>query len=251
MPTKPASGTALNTGHSLAVGMLHFWAMLEGSGTTTADSKGGMTGTFVGSPSWTTDAEGPLITGMTAGNNVITSAAASGFTDPLVMTMAFRVTLPNISTGRFSPFAMDNGSGAMPFFEFGDINGLANAFHVLIPGTIVAEAAIGAYSVDDAATFAYVRNGAGDTHVFYRDGSALTKTATGNESTSYSNGSDKRLMGDRSDAATQPWTKRMAWVAVWNRALSAGEVSSFTTDPFQVFGSGGLPFITQLGAQRI
>ena len=40
MPTKPASGTGLDTGNALYSHIKNAWGFLEGSGTTSADSKG-------------------------------------------------------------------------------------------------------------------------------------------------------------------------------------------------------------------
>ncbi len=65
---KPASGTALDTGHSLYPSLSFADAFLEGSGTTTADSKNGNTGTLSSSGLWATDADGPVI--RTVANNV-------------------------------------------------------------------------------------------------------------------------------------------------------------------------------------
>ncbi len=63
MATKPASGTSLNTGGAFYSLLTNAWAMLEGSGTTTADSRAGNTATFTSSPAptWGSTAEGPQI----------------------------------------------------------------------------------------------------------------------------------------------------------------------------------------------
>lgn len=62
---KPASGTSLNTGHALYTALEAVWAMLEGTGTTSADSTGnGHTLTFAGggtAPTWSTDGAGDAI----------------------------------------------------------------------------------------------------------------------------------------------------------------------------------------------
>jgi hypothetical protein len=58
---KPASGTALDTGHALYTNLTHVWALLEGTGTTIADSRGTNTGTLRSSGLWTTDSEGAIV----------------------------------------------------------------------------------------------------------------------------------------------------------------------------------------------
>ncbi len=62
--TKPASGTALDTGHALYTSLEAVWAMLEGTGTTSADSRGNshdLTFSAIGGghdPTWGTDGSG-------------------------------------------------------------------------------------------------------------------------------------------------------------------------------------------------
>src|SRR5208283_3710507 len=61
---KPAPGTAINTSDSqgLATGLLAAWGMLEGSGSTSADSTGnGYTLTLDGTVSWTTIGSDPAL----------------------------------------------------------------------------------------------------------------------------------------------------------------------------------------------
>jgi hypothetical protein len=57
--TKPAAGTALNTGSAFYSGLVNVYGFLEGAGTTIADSKGGNNGT-THDGSWSTDAYGPV-----------------------------------------------------------------------------------------------------------------------------------------------------------------------------------------------
>jgi hypothetical protein len=59
--SKPPSGTPLNSGGTLYSNLANWYGMLEGSGGTTADGKGGNTGTLDASVTWTTDADGPLL----------------------------------------------------------------------------------------------------------------------------------------------------------------------------------------------
>jgi hypothetical protein len=58
---KPASGTALDTGHALYTSMIHAWGLLEGTGTTITDSRGTNHGTLRSSGLWSTDADGPTV----------------------------------------------------------------------------------------------------------------------------------------------------------------------------------------------
>lgn len=58
---KPASGTTLDTGHALYTNLSMAWGLLEGSGTTTTDSKSARTGTLSSSGLWSTDGDGPII----------------------------------------------------------------------------------------------------------------------------------------------------------------------------------------------
>lgn len=51
----------MDTGNSLYTNLLSVWAFLEGSGTSTADSKGSNTGTLSDAALWSTDANGPII----------------------------------------------------------------------------------------------------------------------------------------------------------------------------------------------
>lgn len=63
---KPASGTALDSGHPLFSQLTHVWAFLEGSGTTSADSKGSNDLTLDASTSWDTSADGAVLSMATA-----------------------------------------------------------------------------------------------------------------------------------------------------------------------------------------
>jgi hypothetical protein len=58
---KPSSSATLNTGHALYTNLTAVWALLEGSGTTSADKKGSRTLTLSGSGLWSTDGDGPVI----------------------------------------------------------------------------------------------------------------------------------------------------------------------------------------------
>src|SRR6185436_17616175 len=59
---KPPSGSVLDTGNALYTNITNAWGLLEGSGSTCADSKGGNTATFHGGGiSWGSDAEGPYV----------------------------------------------------------------------------------------------------------------------------------------------------------------------------------------------
>lgn len=69
MPTKPASGTGLDSGNALFSKFKNVWAFLEGSGTTSADSKSSNTLTLDTSALWASDAVGPKIVSSAAGHH--------------------------------------------------------------------------------------------------------------------------------------------------------------------------------------
>lgn len=58
---KPASGTALDTGHALYTNLAHAWGLLEGTGTTSVDSRGTKDLTLSSSGLWTTNGGGENI----------------------------------------------------------------------------------------------------------------------------------------------------------------------------------------------
>jgi hypothetical protein len=78
--SKPASTAVLDTSNSLYTSLKAFWAMLEGSGTSSADKTGnGYTLTLDSSVTWSTDGVGDLcIAEATATKPVAT--VATGFT---------------------------------------------------------------------------------------------------------------------------------------------------------------------------
>lgn len=89
---KPASGTALDTGHALFGNWTHVWAFLEGTGTTIEDSKGSNDGTLRSSGLWTTNADGAIVreTDGTQRTVALGSAVTLGGSDA-DFTIVFRV----------------------------------------------------------------------------------------------------------------------------------------------------------------
>jgi hypothetical protein len=88
---KPASGTGLDTGHALYTNLFAVYGFLEGSGTTTADSKGSLTGTLSSSGLWSTDADGPIVLTTSASTLNITTGTGSFGPSGHDWSMAFRV----------------------------------------------------------------------------------------------------------------------------------------------------------------
>src|SRR5690348_6090730 len=92
---KPASGASINNSDAqgLSTSLANVWAFLEGSGTTSADSKGGDTATLASSSYWSTDANGPIISIATASNTAITLASTVSLTASTDWSIAFRAKL--------------------------------------------------------------------------------------------------------------------------------------------------------------
>lgn len=240
MATKPPSGSPLNAGHALTDGLLHVWAMLEGTGDTTADSKSNLTGVLTdgsppGGPTWASDAEGPGLTGFTGLNRVETTTSSIGLTDPDTLTFLCRVTTPSNITGRFTIYSPNNEVAGVPEWEIGNGSGIAGSSSLILPG--VAFVAVGATALIASTTYTlgYTRAGAGDTHTFYKDGSAVADSLTTNEALGYANPTQERVIGARDNAGAQPFSGEIWWFVVWDRALSAAEIALATANPFAIF----------------
>jgi hypothetical protein len=241
MPTKPRPVDRMIVPYHALSGpdMYHFWAMLEGTGTTVRDYRtGSLNMTLVGAPSWTSDSEGTGLTDFTGTKHAESVSSNLAYTNANIFSWMARVTTPSNIAGRYSIYNPSDGElASSPQWEIGNGNGTAGASHIIIPGLFVAAAdtqLVGSTTY----TLGYTRGGAGNTHTFYKNGSVATDISTaGAETTSYVNPNGKRIIGARDSAGSQPFSGQIWWMAVWDKELTAQEVADITTDPWVMFTS--------------
>lgn len=230
---KPASGTALDTGHALYTSLEAVWGLLEGSGTSTADSKGTNTGTLSGSGLWSTDANGPIIHETSAVDNrgvAVTQFSFSGLenfslafggkqtsSDNNGMVAGDPDTVTNYIWWRSGNYLRVNAAGTVSDFTsltsfttyadyvitFEFINGVSNLWRLYKNGTITADSPIS------------------NSGVFQMDavvGGFATLT----------------LVGD------------LSYFYVWRaRVLSGAEATTLATNPYVIFQGGAPSFVAK------
>lgn len=228
---KPASGTALDTGHALYTNLTHAYGCLEGSGTTSVDSKGGNDLTLSGSGLWSSDGDGPtLVNTSNTNNSPLTPASAISFTTQQDWSMAWRAKqTSNDDNGMIvgDPSGSTNylwmrGSSYLRFVNANSANNFTGV------STFTA--------LDDwLYTTEYI---AGTTyrHRLYQNGvevsgSPIDNAAIGNNLTIAA------IMGGFSNLAL---VGTLSYLYIWkDRLLTSTDAGMLDTNPYVIFTSGG------------
>lgn len=219
---KPASGSTLDTGHALYTSLSHVWAILESSGTTTADSKGGITGTLAGTVAFGSDGTGPYLV-TTSGTGKLTLAST------VTLSSSWSIAWAATNTGNDNNGMMaGSGSSAGYLWEEG---GTAIFYRPSSGGDV-------SFTTDTSQTAEADRvlthDGSG-TYKLYKDGT-LVNTVTGAGSASWA--IDRLMSGFSGD--TFSLVGKLRYFYTWSgRVLTLTEAGNIHTDPYNFFSSGG------------
>jgi hypothetical protein len=229
---KPASGSVINTGNSLATSLSSAWGFLENTGTTTADPQGSRTGALDASVTWSTDVSGDPCLNFSS-STPDRPVSFTGFT--LAGTSSWSIAL----RGNLA------GSGSTQVF-FGDsttTNGYLQFQHGVgftfrsNAGTIYTFTGTTTYLTERDYVLAYDQPGA-KVHL-YIDG---VESGTGLAVT----GNDAALtidnIGNGYSGGDLSFQGKLSYVYVWGlRALLLADASSLDTNPYQIFTSAAAP----------
>ncbi len=232
---KPASGTALNTGSAYYSLLANCWALLEGTGTTSVDSKVSNVLTLSSSGNWGTNA---------AGDNAIVLAAATA--TPLGLASAVTLVDTNswsIAWGGKELAADSNGmilgdntvTSDFIWFQNGTALSFRNTdstqgnFTALTTFTTEANYLL---------TYQYV-SGVSGTLTLYKNGSAV---AAPNPLTTFDGKIKINTLGNGYTSNTFSLKGTLSYVYIFNTALSSGDATALDSDPYTMFrASGGGP----------
>jgi hypothetical protein len=238
---KPASGTALNTGHALAPNFA-CWAFLEGSGTSSADSAGSRTLTLNGGTSfvtWTTDANGdPCLSFPNASAAPVTMVSAVQLAGTSSWSIAWRWK-KTADNNQGTLFGTGNNGDPDLFLAYASAGFEAiintgsssyNAFDFTSPTSWTTEANY-VITFDHAAGSNRFR--------LYKNGTEVASSPVNGLATMRLFFS---IIGSGRDgiSGTLALEGKLSYLYVWDaRVLSSGEAGSLNTDPYAMFGAGG------------
>lgn len=229
MSTKPASGTALDTGHALYTNLEAVWAFLEGTGTSTADSKGTNTGTLSGSGLWSTDANGPIIheTNASDTNPIAVTSFNFGATVNISIAFGFKQTTSN-DNGMImgAPAGTDNYIWARGGNDLRiRASGVNTVFTSLTTFTTYADYVI---------TFEYIA-GVSNLWNCYKNGTITADSPI-------SQGSNITITTLCGGFSTLSLVGDLSYVYTWRgRVLSGSEASTLASNPYVIFQAGAAP----------
>lgn len=231
---KPASGSTLNTGHTLYSSLAACWAMLEGSGTTSADSRGSRTLTFAGGgtpPTWSTDG---------AGDAVI--AIGTAIANPLAL--ASSLTLSSANAWSLAWRAKQDASGTAGIVcgssttsnNFLFFNGVTALRYRNSTPTDYDYASAQPFTTDANYLLTYDPAAASGTLRLYKDAAEVS----GSPKTSVTGSLVMATLGGVSSVNTFALVGTITYLYVWDgRTLDGAEASALHADPYEFFGAGG------------
>jgi|SRR5215469_8215934 len=234
MATKPASGTPLDTGSPLYSGLIAVYGLLEGTGTTITDSKGGNNGT-THDGSWSTDAYGPVW--LTTQNNVGQPIAVTSFQVGSLTgnswSFAFRAqTTTNVGNG----VVAGDSTGQGPFVAL-----LSNGSYLFVRSSHAGDAAFSDFTdFSSAADYVVTYDGSGNMRA-YKNGSASSSNPQSVDGFQPATVSINAINnGYTTSVQNLELPGYVSYLYVWDgRVISPTEAASLAANPFQIFQSGG------------
>lgn len=230
---KPASGATLDSGNALFANMLAIYAFLEGSGTSTADSKGSNTGTLSSGGLWSTDSAGDVCIAPTIATIHRPVALASTIGDPAGIT--------DFSYAWRAKQTADNGSGMLAGLPSGTDNYFwmrgANYFAVNSSANLsTAWTSVQPFTTekDYVLTFDFTV-AVSNLWRLYVNG---TLSAEG--SVSLSGAFTMDTIGNGFSSDTLGLVGTISYFYVWSgRVLSGAEATTLAANPYAIFTGGG------------
>jgi hypothetical protein len=229
---KPASGTALDTGHALYTSLTAAWAFLEGTGGTSADSRGTRTATLV-SGAWGTDANGDACWDISSAHaGPITLGSALNLAGNGDWSLAFRAKTTNADSQ-----AMVCGDNT----NTGDFVWMLNGTALRVRDTAGGDYDVGAptsFTTEANYVIAFNRTegGTGKFH-FYKDGAEVNTGAGGLNGDHYLN---INCIGAGYTSSAFSLIGKISYLYAWSgRTLSSSDASALHSDPYVIFDTGG------------
>jgi hypothetical protein len=223
MATKPPSGSTINNSDAqgLATSLDRVYALLEGSGTTTADSKNSITGTFHSPAVWSSDTAGACVS----------STGPAGYIS-LASSVSYPTTVTQFSIAwGCTKAASDNlGQVCDPIIMRNSVPDIHLTLGVGGPWSWTPSGSMTSYH-----DYLLVWDMVGMTVVLYEDGVSL-----GSFALSAGNGSltINALLGNN---GSNNFNGKVDYLYVWkNRALTASDAANLHTNPYEFFPSTGL-----------
>lgn len=204
-------------------GLVGWWKLNEGSGTSAVDSSGqGNTGTLTNGPTWVSGKRAQAVSFDGSDDYIQLPAQliAIGNTFTFTAWIYFTGSL----TTRYTVFGQENAASAF-MFEVGQGPGSAGTGRVgsLYSGQVDADSVSGVLLVNTWTHIAYTKNGTGATSTIYINGRSVGLAT--NIGLTYSNSSGTKAIGRRS-AASQVFSGSIDDVRLYNRVLTETEIKA-------------------------
>ncbi len=227
MATKPGS-PVLDGGNSLSAGLLVGLMLGEGSGGTSTDLSGnGHTGTLTAGASWTTGASGNVVA-CTGGGYVSVPWPDTAGTDSFSFCVIHKpTTYPSGFTNLYT-----DGSGGWEIY-------LSTGGSMSFSSSMITIGGSEAMTTGTLWQYLYTRDRAGGvttTGTVYVNGS---QTNTGNSGTGSATSVTMKFGALQGSGANYDGIYDAIYL--WNRVLTAPEIASLASDPYQMFRGGTPP----------
>ncbi len=235
---KPASGTTLDTGNALYTSLLAVWALLEGSTTSSADSKGSNTLTLSSSGLWSTNGGGEniihltsaIVTPLDLASDITLSASSS-------WSIAFRA---KEATNGTAGMILGDQSGSNNFFWFKSNSTFTYRNGSASDLDFVGSAGDTTTTANWVLTYTHTGGGVGDVKC-YRNGSQVGTTQSSKVGSLVI-----KALGNGYSSNTFSLIGDIEYVYIWDgRALSSGDVSTINSSPYGFFSAAGSAVITE------
>ena len=218
---KPLQWWDWNRTHPLAAGVVGYWPMWEGMGDTVGDVAGGNTGTFVNDPVWTPGQDGIVVSVQATDKIEVPHTEVLEFAGTASFSVA--AWLRRTTTGSTSIVCEKRDSsndGWSVFFSADKMGMKINGSTVVSTATFT--------DTDRYHLFTFVRNGTTSRITYFdnQPGEILAGTANS------VNTSAALAIGNVSFGTGNALLGVLGSVAIYNRALSPGEIALLSQDPF-------------------
>jgi hypothetical protein len=227
MATKPAS-PSLQGGNALASGLVIGLLLYEGSGNPSDLSGNGNNGTLAGGASWTTDAAGNAVS-CTGGGRIEVPFPAVASGDDFSLCVIHK---PTTWPGGFTTLFDDSGRNWSTFFN--------TSGNLSFSGALVTIGGSEGMTAGSLWQYLYTRDRTGTSN-----GTAYVNGTQKNQAngSAFSASAVTLHFGGNPSGGGSTYNGIYDAIYLWNRVLSGAEITSLTSDPYQMFRptGGGTP----------
>ncbi len=235
MILKPVLGTQLQLGHPLASGIVGYWLMNEGAGSTANDLSGnGKTGALIADASWVPGKFGPAASLDGVGDRIECGPVIPGGSSALSVAVWARNNRALPSGANEAVLEMANSGGNKVLSLWMRVNGKFN-FRVYNSAIATGEAQ-GATIFDDNDWHFIVGTWDGALVRIFIDAISEDASPAALTGVTIASPDDLKIGGQPvGGAGTTDWDGDISHVQIYNRALSATEIAELYRDPFAMF----------------